>query len=215
MGLATRLGGAGRSWSSTKSSQACLRSHRGQCLRRVPAVLRPQRTQIRESVNSGVLLIPPKRRGFLGTDRFSSACFLGRFGVIEGMERRNFLKALGAIAAGFALDQATGLVVPHKRIWQVGANLNRGFPEGQVWAVSGKAEPTIQLPATPAHGQITLIDRDGKEFRFEAAEYQNSETNEKSDGVLAKGDAVLVTKHFTLKFDNLVWAASSEIISNG
>jgi len=206
LGLATRLGGAGRSWSSTKSSQACLRSHRGQCLRRVPAVLRPQRTQIRESVNSGVLLIPPKRRGFLGTDRFSSACFLGRFGVIEGMERRNFLKALGAIAAGFALDQATGLVVPHKRIWQVGANLNRGFPEGQVWAVSGN-HVDRQV--------ITLIDRDGKEFRFEAAEYQNSETNEKSDGVLAKGDAVLVTKHFTLKFDNLVWAASSEIISNG
>lgn len=39
------------------------------------------------------------------------------------MNRRGFLTALGVLAAGLVLDEATGLLVPRKRFWQVGAKL--------------------------------------------------------------------------------------------
>lgn len=35
------------------------------------------------------------------------------------MDRRTFLKALSLAAAGLVLDEATGLLVPRRKLWQV------------------------------------------------------------------------------------------------
>lgn len=35
------------------------------------------------------------------------------------MNRRGFLTSVAALAAGFVLDEATGMLVPRKKVWQV------------------------------------------------------------------------------------------------
>jgi hypothetical protein len=104
------------------------------------------------------------------------------------MERRNFLKALAALAGGLVFDQATGLMVPRKKVWAVGAKL--------------EAQPdqtTVVLPAHPDPGQeIVIVDKSGRELIVDGAREQIRFPDE--------GQTFKTESFIRLEFKNLKWA---------
>jgi hypothetical protein len=123
--------------------------------------------------------------------------------------RRQFLKALGVLAAGLVLDEVTGLMVPRRKIWAVGAKL-----EPEPYRFELTETQTIHLPASSEGSKrLILIDKEGKEFCVATPQADNVEERgpfqrPTAPAQFPEPELVATYGTITLKFNRLVWAVA-------
>jgi hypothetical protein len=137
------------------------------------------------------------------------------------VDRRSFLKALSLAAAGFILDEATGLMVPRRKLWQVSSTAPLGEPL-EVPTVGAEdvaqLDPGSPLPVTNPLSQFlktwwcggfrrpTTSSRSLRGIRW-----CGGPPTEVPEMHLTEGDSMLIVNpralmNIKIKFDGAEWA---------
>lgn len=111
---------------------------------------------------------------------------------------------VSAGAAGLVVDQATGLMVPRRKIWQVSAKA----PVNQGLYTMTHGEVTVDLPEDPdlAGRLIQILDSTGQSFEYRRAELLPGEHE------LHAFPHALHLATLVIRFNSLSWVATPNAV---